>query len=110
MKFQTVNIVKLPNNSIMVTFSGVDLPSNQDRNRNVQRRKKMKKLKNKKATKLQERVKEGQKKKKNNVEWMQPFIDCTFPLLQRNDLKMDLFLELIQFFTEYVLIQFHISI
>lgn len=79
----------------MVTFSGVDLPSQQIRNRNVQRRKR---LKNKKEP----------KKKKKNADWMKKFVDCSCVLIDTKDFEM--LFELLQLYTEYVVLKFYMSV
>lgn len=79
----------------MVTLSGVDLPSTQIRNRNVQRRKR---LKNKKEP----------KKKKKNADWMKKFVDCSSVMIDTKDFKM--LFELLQLYTEYVVLTFYMSV
>lgn len=91
----------------MVTFSGVDLPSTQIRNRNDQRRRRLKGMKKKNAKESKEKIKETKKKKKNS-DWMKKFVDCSFLLTNSKDFEM--LFELLQLYTEYVVLLFHISI
>lgn len=81
----------------MITLSGVDLPSIQIRNRNVQRRKR---LKNKKEPK--------KKKIGKNTDWMKKFVDCSSVMIDTKDFKM--LFELLQLYTEYVVLKFYMSV